>query len=154
RRLPPSALPLVAFDEFTSVVDRNVARIGSAAVAKAVRTKQIQCKFVAVTCHYDILEWLAPDWVIDMANREFVYYDQQPSTTALAAVERRAVGPALNPEPGTLNPIYRRRLRRPAIQLQLHRCRHALWRLFARHHYLSAGLSKMARCFVALWQGQ
>ena len=61
-------IPLIAFDEFTSVVDRNVARIGSAAVAKAIRSRQIHCRFVAVTCHYDILEWLEPDWVIDMSN--------------------------------------------------------------------------------------
>jgi GNAT superfamily N-acetyltransferase len=63
--------PLVAFDEFTSVVDRNVARIGSAAVAKAIRQGRIACRFVAVTCHYDVTEWLAPDWVIDMASSTF-----------------------------------------------------------------------------------
>ncbi len=68
---PHSTFPLVAFDEFTSVVDRNVAQIGSAAVAKGIRSGQIRCRFVAVTCHYDILEWLAPDWIIDMATREF-----------------------------------------------------------------------------------
>ena len=48
----------------------------------------------------------------------------------------------------------RRRLRRPPIELQLFRCRHALWRRFARHHYLSANLSKAARCYVALWNDQ
>lgn len=58
---------IVAFDEFTSVVDRTVARIGSAAVAKAVRRSAGQ-RFVAVTCHYDVLEWLEPDWVLDMAS--------------------------------------------------------------------------------------
>ncbi|HEY2827638.1 MAG TPA: GNAT family N-acetyltransferase [Pirellulales bacterium] len=141
----PTDNHLVAFDEFTSVVDRNVARIGSAAVAKGIRNGQIRCRFVAVTCHYDILQWLAPDWVIDMANREFTYYDLADDSSAS--------------DPSPLTPNHslhprRRRLRRPVIQLQLHRCRHALWRLFARHHYLSAGLSKMARCFVALWHGQ
>jgi ABC-type polar amino acid transport system ATPase subunit len=59
--------PVVAFDEFTSVVDRTVARVGSAAVAKAVR-RQAEKKFIAVTCHYDVLEWLEPDWVLDMAS--------------------------------------------------------------------------------------
>lgn len=57
------------FDEFTSVVDRHVARIGSAAVAKALRGGRIPGRFVAVTCHYDVLEWLEPDWVLDMATR-------------------------------------------------------------------------------------
>lgn len=53
----------VVFDEFTSVVDRQVAQTASIAISKAVRkTKK---KFIAVTCHYDILEWLEPDWVFD-----------------------------------------------------------------------------------------
>jgi hypothetical protein len=66
--LPISPSPPVVFDEFTSVVDRNVARIVSAAVAKGIHSGQIGCRFVAVTCHYDVTEWLAPDWVIDMAT--------------------------------------------------------------------------------------
>jgi GNAT superfamily N-acetyltransferase len=60
--------PLVVFDEFTSVVDRTVARIGSAAVAKGIRSGRIARRFVAVSCHYDILEWLEPDWTLDMAR--------------------------------------------------------------------------------------
>jgi GNAT superfamily N-acetyltransferase len=66
-----AAPPLVVFDEFTSVVDRNVAKVVSAAVAKGIRSGQIGCRFVAVTCHYDVTEWLAPDWVIDMATATF-----------------------------------------------------------------------------------
>ena len=61
-------LPTLAFDEFTSVVDRNVAKIGSAAIARAVRDGRANCRFVAVTCHYDVAEWLAPDWILDMAT--------------------------------------------------------------------------------------
>ena len=59
---------LVAFDEFTSVVDRTVARIGSAAVSKAIRSGKIKRRFVAISCHYDIAEWLEPDWILDMAT--------------------------------------------------------------------------------------
>ena len=59
---------LVVFDEYTSVVDRNVAKIASAALAKAIKSKKIDCRFVAVTCHYDILDWLEPDWVLDTAT--------------------------------------------------------------------------------------
>ena len=58
--------PIIVFDEFTSVVDRQVARYGSAAVAKAVRRSDAQ--FVAVTCHYDVAEWLCPDWIFDTAT--------------------------------------------------------------------------------------
>jgi len=52
---------LCVFDEFTSVVDRTVGKIGSAAVAKTVRRRKQ--KFIAVTCHDDVIEWLDPDWV-------------------------------------------------------------------------------------------
>jgi ABC-type dipeptide/oligopeptide/nickel transport system ATPase subunit len=59
---------LVCFDEFTSVVDRNVAKIGSHCVQKFVRKTKKQ--FVAVSCHYDIIDWLQPDWVFDVnANK-------------------------------------------------------------------------------------
>ena len=61
-------LPLVALDEYTSVVDRTVARFGSAAVAKSIRSGRIDKKFVAVTCHYDVADWLEADWVLDMAS--------------------------------------------------------------------------------------
>jgi ABC-type thiamine transport system ATPase subunit len=60
--------PIIAFDEFTSVVDRTVAKVGSAAVARAVRKGKLAKRFVAVTCHYDVLEWLEADWVLDMAS--------------------------------------------------------------------------------------
>jgi ABC-type lipoprotein export system ATPase subunit len=60
---------LLVVDEFTSVVDRTVAQIGSAAIAKAVRRRKQ--RFVAVSCHYDILEWLQPDWVFDVSNGHF-----------------------------------------------------------------------------------
>jgi GNAT superfamily N-acetyltransferase len=62
---------ILAFDEFTSVVDRTVAKVGSAAVAKAIRSGKIVCRFVAVTCHYDVTQWLAPDWVLDMSSCTF-----------------------------------------------------------------------------------
>lgn len=53
----------VVFDEFTSVVDRKVAQTACIAIQKAVRKSGK--KFIAVSCHYDILEWLQPDWVFD-----------------------------------------------------------------------------------------
>jgi energy-coupling factor transporter ATP-binding protein EcfA2 len=59
----------LVFDEFTSVVDRTVAKISAAAVQKFVR--RTNKKFVAVTCHYDVAEWLEPDWVYDTADGSF-----------------------------------------------------------------------------------
>lgn len=57
------------FDEFTSVVDRTVAQVGSNAISKAIR-RAAGKRFVAVSCHYDIVPWLEPDWVLDMATGE------------------------------------------------------------------------------------
>ncbi len=65
---PHSAIPPVVFDEFTSVVDRTVAKVASAAIARGIRNGAIPVRFVGVTCHYDVAEWLAPDWVLDMAT--------------------------------------------------------------------------------------
>ena len=62
---------LVVFDEFTSVVDREVAKIGSYAVSKAVR-RQTGKQFIAVTCHYDVVDWLEPDWVFNTDTMECV----------------------------------------------------------------------------------
>lgn len=62
--------PLIAFDEFTSVVDRTVAKVCSAAIAKSIRKGIIGKKFIAVTCHYDVSDWLEADWVLDMASGE------------------------------------------------------------------------------------
>ena len=57
------------YDEFTSVVDRQVACIGSAAIQKFIRKQNKQ--FIAVSCHYDIEQWLEPDWVFDCNKMEF-----------------------------------------------------------------------------------
>ena len=62
---------LFVFDEFTSVVDRNVAKIGSFAMQKAIRKNNGGGKFVAISCHYDVEDWLMPDWVFDTNTMEF-----------------------------------------------------------------------------------
>jgi ABC-type ATPase involved in cell division len=59
----------VVIDEFTSVVDRQIARIGASAFAKAWRKTGGQA--VLLSCHYDIIEWLCPDWILDMATGKF-----------------------------------------------------------------------------------
>lgn len=63
-----SSKPII-YDEFTSVVDRQVAKIGSAAIQKFIRRNNKQ--FIAVSCHYDIEEWLEPDLVYDANNHKF-----------------------------------------------------------------------------------
>lgn len=59
------------FDEFTSVVNREVAKTGSYAISKAVR--KLNKKFVAVSCHKDIIEWLEPDWIYNTDEHRFFF---------------------------------------------------------------------------------
>lgn len=61
----------VVVDEFTSVIDRQIAKIGSQAFQKAWRRGNPKGKVVLLTPHYDILEWLQPDWVIDTKTKTF-----------------------------------------------------------------------------------
>lgn len=112
--------PLVVVDEFTSVVDRQVAKIGSTAVAKAVR-RATGKQFVAVSCHEDIVDWLQPDWILEPHVSRFTWRELQ---------------------------------RRPAIDLEIRRVHHALWRLFAPHHYLTAEINHSAVCFAAFVAGR
>lgn len=60
---------LIVFDEFTSVVNREVAKTSSYAISKAV--KKLNKKFIAVACHRDIIEWLEPDWIYDTDEKCF-----------------------------------------------------------------------------------
>jgi energy-coupling factor transporter ATP-binding protein EcfA2 len=66
---------IMVMDEFTSTVDRQVAQIGSHAVQKYVRRNNRQ--FVAVTCHYDIIDWLQPDWVLELPTLTFTWRSLQ-----------------------------------------------------------------------------
>lgn len=59
----------VYIDEFTSVLDRQVARVGAGAFAKAWR-RQPDRQAILITPHYDILEWVNPDWYLDTAGGE------------------------------------------------------------------------------------
>ena len=60
---------IIVFDEFTSVVNREVAKIGSYAIQKSIRKQKK--KFIAVSCHYDIIDWLEPDWVFCTDDMSF-----------------------------------------------------------------------------------
>lgn len=122
---------LAVVDEFTSVVDRTVAKVGSAAVAKAVRRRK--AKLVAVSCHYDVLEWLEPDWVYDVQAGSLAFNDREGADAPRGSV---------------------RRWRRPPIELQVYRTTAAAWGLFKHHHYLDHSLHKAAACFVAEVEGR
>ena len=68
-RLLCDAPERVVVDEFTSVVDRQIAKVGAGAFAKAWRRGTGQV--VLLSCHRDIIDWLEPDWVFDTASGAF-----------------------------------------------------------------------------------
>ena len=51
---------VILIDEFTSVVDRDVAKAMSNALQKYIR--RTNKKIILSSCHFDIMEWLLPDW--------------------------------------------------------------------------------------------
>jgi len=108
---------LMVFDEFTSVVDRNVAQIGSYAVQKAIRkTKR---KFITVSCHYDIVDWLMPDWIF-------------------------------NTDSMTFQDLRKQKKNRPEIKFEIYQTRDkSIWKMFAKHHYLSHYHNNAANVYVA-----
>lgn len=61
----------VVVDEFTSVIDRQIAKIGAQAFQKAWRRENPSGKVVLLTPHYDVIDWLQPDWVIDTSKKTF-----------------------------------------------------------------------------------
>lgn len=69
-RVVSEAHERIVIDEFTSVVDRQVAKVGAYAFSKAWKKKQAG-KCVLLSCHYDIIDWLEPDWIYDIATGKY-----------------------------------------------------------------------------------
>jgi len=86
RRVLEAPSPVVV-DEFTSVVDRQVAQIGAHAVQKFIR-RTADRQFVAASCHDDIVEWLQPDWVLEPATMTLTWRDLQRRPPVDAVIRR------------------------------------------------------------------
>lgn len=108
---------LFVFDEFTSVVDRQVAKIGSFAMQKAIR--KTDKKFIAVTCHFDVEDWLLPDWVFDTDTMTF-------RTTEGQKKNRPNLG----------------------FKIYETKEKGYYWKMFAKHHYLNHSHHNAARVFI------
>jgi len=54
----------IVLDEFTSVVNRDVAKSMSFALQRYVRENNL--KVVIASCHFDIIEWLQPDYIFNL----------------------------------------------------------------------------------------
>lgn len=61
--------PVVAFDEYASALDYDVARACSIALRKALDRRAFgPTRFVAIACRNDVEESLEPDWTLDMTT--------------------------------------------------------------------------------------
>lgn len=113
---------IIFVDEYTSVVDRNVAMAMSNALQKYVRKHNK--RIILATCHYDVFDWLRPDWIFD-----------------------------LNKGGALLEGDYLRRPR-PSIELQVYRTTCDTWERFKKYHYMTSALNEAAMCFVFTWNNK
>ncbi len=95
-------------DEFTSVVDRTVAKIMSNSISKII--KQQKKKIVLISVHKDIIEWVDPDWIIDVDNQIFI--------------NRRLL----------------QQRRKEKLVFNIKECSRKSWKYFSKYHYLSDNL--------------
>lgn len=98
---------IIAIDEWTSVVDRTVAKVMSHCVSKYARRKNRQ--IILNSCHYDVIEWLNPDWIIDCNKQE--YLDRRSMVSAFKRTDR--------------------------LRLDIREVDRKTWQFFSKYHYLS-----------------
>jgi ABC-type lipoprotein export system ATPase subunit len=59
---------IVILDEFTSVVNRAAAKSMSFALQRYARQKDL--KIVIASCHFDIIEWLNPNYIFNLNHKD------------------------------------------------------------------------------------
>ena len=59
---------IVLLDEYTSVVNRAAAKSMSHALQRYARQKGL--KLIIASCHFDIVEWLQPDYMFNLEHRD------------------------------------------------------------------------------------
>lgn len=59
---------IIVLDEYTSVVNRAAAQSMSFALQRYVRQKNL--KVIIASCHFDIVEWLQPDYIFNLEHRD------------------------------------------------------------------------------------
>lgn len=101
----------IVIDEWTSVVDRVVAKAMSHCVQKFAR--KMNKKIILCSCHYDIIDWVNPDWIIDCNNQTFI------DRRSLRQDERE---------------------RKEKIEFTLRKVDKSTWKNFSKYHYLSEKL--------------
>jgi len=62
---------IIYIDEFTSVVNRDVAKATSVSLQRYIRQSNKQ--IILSTCHYDVLDWINPDWIYNTDTHKTDY---------------------------------------------------------------------------------
>ena len=101
---------IVVIDEWTSVVDRTIAKAMSLCIHKYA--KRANKKIILLSCHYDIIEWVHPDWLIDCNKQQFLL----PQSNDFFFQPR------------------------DKLQFEVKECDGSSWRYFSKYHYLSEEL--------------
>lgn len=87
------SMDTIAFDEFTSVVDRHVAEALCIATNKFI--KRTSKKFIAISCHKDIVDWLRPDWYFDTDKMKTFFPSRHTPTSSQSGSVAQASGRSL-----------------------------------------------------------
>lgn len=85
----------VVIDEFTSVVNRDAAKSMSFALQRYARKNEL--KLVVASCHFDIVDWLQPDYVFNLnhmdgngdVEMEHMVYDGEEKYNSQQTIEER-----------------------------------------------------------------
>lgn len=88
---------IVVIDEWTSVVDRTVAKAMSFCLQKFARRDKTKKQIIILSCHADIIEWVKPDWLIDCneqifklpASSDFFFQPRERLEFIVRSVNRR-----------------------------------------------------------------
>jgi len=115
----------VIIDEWTSVVDRNTAKVMSHRVQKEARRKNK--KLVLLSCHYDVVDWVNPDFIIDCNTQSF---------------ENRKIKGEVKAHK-----------RQDSLRFELRDCPKTAWKIFSKYHYLSAALVPDTKFTFGLYNG-
>jgi len=113
---------VILIDEYTSVVDRDVAKAMSYALQKYIR--KTNKRIILASCHYDILEWLMPDWTCSPSNG------------------------------GMLQKHDYLRQGKPEIELQISRTEPDTWKIFKQYHYLTENVNKSCKFLLFEWDNK
>jgi ABC-type Mn2+/Zn2+ transport system ATPase subunit len=114
---------VTVIDEWTSVVDRTVAKVMSHCIQKHAR--KTGKRIVLLSCHYDVIDWLNPDWVIDCNKQAFT--------------DRRA--------------LCRDFKRTERLEFGIREVDRSTWKYFSRYHYLSETVPGGLTRFYGVFHG-